>query len=366
MVANDRRRFVVLGAGTIGRVVVRDLFESNSDNQILVADYNEPAAKALADSFKDSRVKSAFADARKPEELAHYLLKNRYVVLNCLQHDFNLSVMKAALLARVHYLDLGGLFYWTRRQWKLHEEFFKAGLTAVIGMGCAPGITNLLAAYLIEKLGKARSIKIRVGSIDLDSHEGEFYFPYSVQTILEELTLKPYLFKDRKLIQTRPHADWELTEFPKPLGQVWTLRTRHSEIATLPVNFREKGLSYCDFRVSFDRDFVREILRLRKKGWTLAKFRKFTALPTEPNDYEISRVIVDNATIDCHAKAKPEWKASAGDIDTACPISIAAQMIADGLIYKHGVLPPETAVPIKLFFNELEKRGMKIEIQPVF
>ena len=66
--------------------------------------------------------------------------------------------------------------------------------------------------------------------------------------------------------------------------------------------------------------------------------------------------------MDCHAQAKPEWQASAGDIDTACPISIIAQMIANGVIHRLGVSPPELAVPAEPFFSELEKRGMKIKI----
>lgn len=358
----NERRFVVLGgAGTIGKVVVRDLFESHPDNQILIADYNEPAARSLAESFKDRRAKASFADARQPKNLDS-LLKDRSVVINCLQHDFNLRVMQAALSAGVHYVDLGGLFYWTRKQLKFNENFRKAGLTAVIGSGCAPGITNILAAYGASQLDKVRSIKIRVGTVDLNKQTGAFWFPYSAQTIVEELTLKPWLFRSGKFRQIIPQTGWECTEFPEPVGKVWTLWTRHSEIATLPLSFRSKGLRYCDFKVGFDPAFVKEVMKRLQSGWTIQKFNKLPTPKHQPNDYEISRVTVDNITIDCHAKSKPEWQVSAGDIDTACPISIVAQMIADGEINQRGVSPPEIAVPSEPFFTELEKRGMKIKI----
>ena len=40
--ADGTRSFVVLGgAGAIGRVVARDLFESHRQNRILIADFNE-------------------------------------------------------------------------------------------------------------------------------------------------------------------------------------------------------------------------------------------------------------------------------------------------------------------------------------
>ena len=94
-----QRKFVVLGgAGTIGKIAVRDLFESHPDNQILIADYKEPAAQSLAKSFQNSRVRAKFADALQSKELTD-LLRGHNVVINCLQHDFNLRVMEAALSA---------------------------------------------------------------------------------------------------------------------------------------------------------------------------------------------------------------------------------------------------------------------------
>lgn len=358
---NERRFAVLGGAGTIGRVVVRDLFESHPDNHILIADYKESAAQKLADSFKDRRVQASFADAQQSKNLTD-LLKNQSVVINCLQHDFNLRVMKAALSVGIHYVDLGGLFYWTRKQLRLDKKFLDAGLTAVIGSGCAPGITNILAAHGASRLDRVRSIKIRVGGIDFNQHDDAFWFPYSAQTIVEELTLKPWLFSHGKFHQIAPQTGWELTELPKPVGKVWTLWTRHSEIATLPLSFRDKGLRYCDFKVGFDPKFVKEVMKRLRAGSTIQEFSKLPTPTQPPNDYEISRVTVNDQIIDCHAKAKPEWRASAGDIDTACPISIVAQMIADGTINRRGVSPPEIAVPTQPFFSELEKRGMKIKI----
>ena len=354
--------FVVLGgAGTIGRIVVRDLFESCADNQILIADYKESAALALAKTFKN-RVKATSVDARQAKELVE-LLRGQNVAINCLQHDFNLAVMEAALSAGAHYVDLGGLFFWTRKQLQLNKKFREAGLTAIIGMGCAPGITNVLAAYAANELGKIRSIKIRVGSIDFNGPNKEFCFPYSAQTIIEELTLKPWVFKNGKFSQILPRSGWEHTQFPKPVGKSWTVLTRHSEVATLPMSFRNQGLKYCDFKVGFDREFVTKVMKRLRSGWTLAQFNALV-LPTEkPNDYEISRVIVDDLIVDCHARSRPDWQACAGDIDTACPPSIVAQMIANNFIDQRGVLPPEIAVPIQPFFTELEKRGLSITIR---
>ena len=336
------RKFVVLGGvGAIGRVVVRDLFESHRHNQILVADYNAKGAREYARSFRSRRVCGGFADARDIN------LRGYSVVINCTQHDFNLRVMRAALRAGTHYVDLGGLFHWTRKQLKLDRQFQRAGLTAILGMGCAPGITNVMTRAAVERLGGAQSVEIRVGTKDFNPAPG---FPYSAQTIREELTLTPWIVRDGKFREVKPRTAWELVKFPKPVGSQWLVRTRHSEVATLPVAFR---LRQCDFKVGFDRQFVRDVVAGRVPNAPASRGK--------PDDYEIARVIVDGKIVmDCHARANKRWHASAGDVDTGCPPSIVAQMVAAGQIALRGGLPPELAVPVEAFFQELRKRGMKI------
>ena len=364
MTTENKRRFVVLGGvGAIGRVVVRDLFESQTRNHILVADFNEAAAREYARSFRSSRVTAAFADATKPRPLAK-LLGGHAVVINCTQHDFNLNVMQAALAAKVHYLDLGGLFSWTRRQLKLNKKFRQARLTAIPGMGCSPGITNVLTRAAVEELERVDSVRIRVGAKDFNARPADFFFPYSAQTVVEELTLAPWVFQRGRFRKVKPRTGWERVCFPRPVGTQWVVRTRHSEVATIPLSFVHKGLTNCDFAVSFDRGFVREVVKRLRNGWTVREFAKLPTPRAQPNDYEISRVIAtgqrNTITVDCHAKANRAWHASAGDVDTGCPPSIVAQMIATGTIAQRGVLPPEVAVPMKPFFRELRKRGMRI------
>jgi lysine 6-dehydrogenase len=371
MTDRNKRNFVVLGGvGAIGRVVVRDLFESHPRNHILIADYNEVGARAYARLFRGRRVSAAFADAGQPKQLVK-LFRGHAVVINCTQHDFNLKVMRAALAARIHYVDLGGLFRWTRRQLKFNRQFKRVGLTAILGAGCSPGITNVMARAVADRFDRFTSVWIRVGTRDLNARPADFFFPYSAQTIVEELTLKPWVFARGRFRQVKPRTGWERVDFSRPVGAQWVVLTRHSEIATIPLTFRTKGLRECDFKVGFDRKFVREVIRRLKAGWTVRDFAKLPSSRGKPNDYEVSRVIVHGdkktVTIDCHARANRRWHASAGDVDTGCPPSIVAQMIATGLIVEHGVLPPEVAIPVEPFFQELRKRGMKIivkEIEP--
>ena len=367
------RKFVVLGgAGAIGRVVVRDLFESHRQNRILVADSNRTDAMAYASEFQSRRVRWQFADCRQVEELSE-VLKEHSVVINCTHHRLNLGVMQASLNAGTHYMDLGGLFYWTRRQLKLDKEFEKAGLTAILGMGCAPGISNFMARQAVDMMDRVDSIKIRVGSRDLARQSASFSFPYSARTIIEELTMPPWAWIGGKFRQTQPRASWERVDFGSPLGSLWTVRTRHSEVATLPLMFAKKGLRFCDFKVSFDRHFVRELFKRRQAGWTIRQFSKLAASRKHPRDYEIVQVVATGreqgtqtsieVTVECHSRARPGWAASAGDVDTACPASIVAQMLANGSIKTHGVFPPESILPLDPFIGKLKQRGIRWELR---
>jgi lysine 6-dehydrogenase len=363
MVLNSAPRFVVLGgAGAIGRIIVRDLFESNRRNEILVADYDREGAHNLARSYRSRRVSHVFGNAQDPGSLAS-VLAGYSVVINCTRHQFNLTVMEAALRARVHYIDLGGLFLWTRRQLRLKRRFAEAGQIAVLGMGCAPGLTNVMASAAASQFERIESIRLRVGGIDFNARDGDFAFPYSAQTIIEELTLPPWKWSGGRFVQNEPRSGWEWIDFGPPVGRISVVMTRHSEIATLPGRLRKKGLRYADFKVGFDRGFVQEVMRRFRAGWSVRDFEALPASRSAPNDYEITRVIVRGGkrtvVMECHARSNSKWHASAGDIDTACPASIVAQMIAGGSILKPGVWAPEDIVPADQLFEECRKRGMK-------
>jgi lysine 6-dehydrogenase len=55
---------------------------------------------------------------------------------------------------------------------------------------------------------------------------------------------------------------------------------------------------------------------------------------------------------------KPNFSAVARD--TGFPISIAAQMIADGRVREKGVQAAETALPAREFLKEVDRRGIRI------
>jgi lysine 6-dehydrogenase len=370
---NHAPRFVVLGgAGAIGRTVARDLFESGPGNHIVISDFNGDAAKATAENYRSRRVTWSRADARDPADLMA-TLADCSAVVNCTRHQLNLTVMQAALNSRVHYLDLGGLFIWTRRQLRLNRLFADAGITAIIGMGCAPGLTNVMAAAAATAFERVHSVRIRIAGIDFNEQRDPFTFPYSPATIIQELTLPPWKWSRGRFVKARPRSGWERVAFDPPIGEAWVVLTRHSEIATLPSRLKAKGLRYADFKVSFDRNFVKELMRRLRSGCAVHDFDTVAGARNSVNDYEVARVIVSGRLpgqreirtmiMDCCARSRMEWHASAGDMDTACPASIVAQMLTSGVIDQPGVWAPEDVVPPQALFEQMRRRRMEIRQQ---
>ena len=223
----------VIGAsGTVGRKVVAFLEE-----------WGEETARRDARLEDEERVDASDADS------VAAAVARAAVCVNCAAYPLNLPVMRGCLAAGVHYVDLGGLFHVTREQLELDEQFRSAGLTAILGLGSAPGKTNLLAAAAARRLGEEpRSLEIWAASRDPAAADHPLPAPYSVRTLLDELHLRPVVLQDGKLVDVEPLSGEADHDFPEPIGTARGIYTLHSELATLPgalPSLREASFRLC-------------------------------------------------------------------------------------------------------------------------
>ena len=282
------------------------------------------------------------------------------LVINSTSHHFNLPVMESALKAGCHYLDLGGLFHFTRRQLKLHPRFARAGLTAVLGMGCAPGLTNLMVRELTTDWDAVHQVDIRVAGVDHNPSPEPGMVPYAFRTLLEELTLKPAVFENGKWKFVPPRTGNERHAFPPPVGMKDLFYTLHSEIATLPLYFKDRGIRRVTFRIGLDPALCEQVLTA--KGPPPFMIKKQPPLDEEMALVEASgtrNAEKIHATMVCLARSRGDW--SAGDLDTACPASAVASLILDKTILTPGVHPPENMVPWPPLLRALKKKGFVFE-----
>ncbi len=371
-------KFIVLGGyGIIGRVVVSDLFKTCKNCEIIVAGRDLKKAQECASSYKSLRVKAAKVDIKNINQTAR-LLKDADVAVNCVQYYFNTTIMKACIKAKTNYVDLGGLFHMTKKQLRLHLKFKKINRLAIPGCGGTPGITNVLVAYGASLLKKFNSIEMYFADKDDTEYNQPFVLPYSFRTIIDEYTKKPAVFKNGKLIFVKPHSG--IKEYVvKGYGKLKGFYSLHSELATFPSSFKDKKLKNCEFRVTFDEQFSSIIQSLSELGFTSNKevifnekkiptiditamiMDKWLLKPgTKIKDKELLRVDFDKGKLVMDSVSKSRFNIPGGTYNVGVPCSIAAQMIAGGIVKEKGVYPPERVINPVVFFKELKKRGIVV------
>lgn len=374
--------------GEIGRVASVDLSETAKNTGIIVAGRSMEKSLALAKTLKNKKVVPKMIDlGNEKQTVASF--READIVLNCSPYRLNLAVMEACLKAKANYADLGGLYHATKKQLLLHSKFKKAGLTALLGCGSTPGITNVMAAFGAEKFDRVDSIHVQFADKDYTKYTIPFVVPYSMETIFDEFTLKPAVFKNSRTVFVEPLSGKEKIRFPKPVNFAECFYTLHSEVATLPGSFSRKGIKNCSFKGGFDPGFAKKVKFLIDAGLAGTKPitigserfspRAFTEqllnqfIPgkeTKINDIEFLRVELNGKTNGkkkklvayCRSSANKEWNFAAGAWNTGAAASVFTQMLAKGFIEQKGTLPPEKCVEPPPFFAELKKRNMKVFI----
>jgi lysine 6-dehydrogenase len=307
-------------------------------------------------------------------------LRGADAVASCVPYRLNLAVMEAALAAGCPYADLGGLYHMTLRQLELDDRFRAAGLAAIAGMGCCPGLSNVLARLAADRLDAVESIDIVDGAREED--EG-FAVPYSADTILDEFTAPAMVFEDGRLREVPAGSGAVRWPFPEPLGEMEAVYTLHSEIATLPRTI--EGVRDVRWRLALPPAVAqgfRLLVDLGLAGEEPVDTPAGPAVPRDvlravlaripppqgpPRDLEILLVRAQGtlegraATFTAQARYDPQPEGiSAGAFGTAIPIAVAARWLAEGRV-PAGVNPPETALPAEEFVHELVRVGVQIE-----
>ncbi len=192
------------------------------------------------------------------------------------------------------------------------------------------------------------------------------------------------------------------------MGRVRVGHTLHSEVATLPLHFADRGIRSVSFKVGFPAAFMDKLALLTALGLadtSPVELPSGTVVPREllvhcitrtaisprprgrpgrrrgdlgpgaratgrtfggsgprpsrhprspdgvlrnsPSDLSIERLA------ECVVRPHPAWQAGAGQLDTGVPPSIVAQFLATKVIDRPGVLAPEDAVPPEPFLAEL-------------
>ena len=361
-------KVAVLGAGgTIAPAIVRDLALSDEVEGLVLVDLDESRAEQVASLHGGVKARAVVADARstpgEPSSLEH-VLDDCDVLVNSASYRVNLDAMAACLRTGCHYLDLGGLYWMTDLQLELARQFERDGLLALLGIGSAPGKTNLMAAAAAAELGNGGidSIGVAAAGRDLDPPPG-FSVPYALRTLLDELTLRPVVLRDGEPEEVDPLTVGGEIDFGEPIGPAATIYTLHSELRTFGESF---GCREASFRLSLSGELLEALRGLLDASETEVRRAAESASPPSARTVSVHLVEASGGGRRVRVRAVTEpmerWGFGGGVMSTAAPAAAAVRLLARGEITRRGVLPAEGCVDPQTMFAELVARGCRVEI----
>ena len=228
------RKIMIMGTGAQGSTIAKRAQEEPAVEEIICADYDTRAAKELEKSL--SKAKAVQVDASKVENIVA-AAEGCDLIVNGLPPDFNMHVMDAALEVGANYLDMASCadenddwINGVRLTLAKGEAFEKAGLTALIDCGSAPGIANVVTREACDLFDS-------VETIDINVYEGIWtnrFIPFwwSPDTAFQDMADKPVVYENGQFKTVPPFNRPEWVDF-RGLGKRLMCDHHHEETATM-------------------------------------------------------------------------------------------------------------------------------------
>lgn len=368
-------KVVALGAGGMGRYSARTAATFDFVDEIVVGDLDEGAARRLADSL-GSKGRGVRVDVTDPDSLAR-AFEGAGAVLNTVGPFFRLGppVLRAAIRAGCHYLDINDDWESTEAMLAMDEEARAAGVTAVIGMGASPGMSNLLAVLAMRELDEVDEV---YPGFDLDAAMPETRGPKPCAASVHgvhQLTGTIRVYDGGRLVDEPP---LRRVDFDYPgLGRCTAYTMGHPEAITFP-RFRPE-LRRCLVLMTMAKSnllVMRPLAKLvnnglvsveRAAGWI--EWAEGVGKPVKTPDDYLRDLVHDGvralpplfAVVRGRRQKRPETVAAAvlsapavgmGGA-TGVPLAVGLAVVRPDRDVPRGVFAPESIVDAGAFFDRI-------------
>jgi len=394
------RILILGGAGRMSAGTARDLLSdlSTGIDSVTAADADPATLAALKQSLPDPRLSTRVLDIRNHDVLLS-LLTECDLCINGVPTfaGFQMAIFEACFEVKRTYVDFGGMGIYTVRQTAEHEKWKKADVTAVIGLGSDPGLSNIICRCVADRLERVDRINLYWASTKVGPESPVLVPPYSISTVLAEYANPSQQFLDGRLQEVPAQSGTEVIELPDPWGPTTFIHSQHSEPVTVPFSeaIAGKGIREFTWKMSLPARDHEAWVGLVKAGFTPtaepvtvngASVRPLDVLQTviERNVAKSVRRIPAQETHDIHfaighgvRNGKPcrvtcrvvghphPLYSDYVDAATSVCMSIAVQQICNQRL-RPGVWAAEDYFEPDAFFVELRKRHFGIEIETHF
>lgn len=379
------------GSGDMGRMAVALLLESPIVSSITVAAKSFERANHFVDLIESENLKAVEIDVTQKSKLVD-LISSHDLVMNTVgpYYKFATMILEAAIEAKKPYVDICDDWKPTLDLLEMDDKVKKAGITAVVGMGSSPGVTNLMAVIACSKLDEIDDL-ITAWGYGAEQGKGkkpqhfvrprEFYQKFkgtpivanaATMHLLYETLEEIPIYKGGKIVDIKPLTVADPFQFPG-FKDTYVCHIGHPEPVTLPRTLKVKAVSNLMYLGRTITDVIRNYTQLiSDKGLTVgdatlkfnAELRNMMKNPDLMKEYigmppslSVIATGVKNGkrTKVAIANHKVPFGEMAGV--TAVPLTLAVEMILNGEITEKGVLTPEEAIRDPMaFFNRYAKR----------
>ncbi len=269
-------RILLVGAGGVGTAFAR-IAARRPFAELVIADYDLARAQRAA-AARDSYT-AVQLDARDEQATAALLDQHSCdVLMNATDPRFVMPLFRAALAARVNYLDMAmSLSHpdpeapYSQTGVKLGDDQFaqsdqweQAGKLALAGIGVEPGLSDVFARYAADRLfSEINEIGVRDGA-NLEVAGYDFAPTFSIWTTIEECLNPPVIWEaERGWYTTPPFSEPETFTFPAGIGPVECVNVEHEEVLLIPRWVPSKRVT---FKYGLGAEFIGVLETLHKLG----------------------------------------------------------------------------------------------------
>jgi hypothetical protein len=357
----------------VGAVIATDIA---SEFNTTIADYslaNLEKAKARA-AAQGRSLTTVQADLSNTAEVRR-LASNADIVLGALASHLGFAALKTVIECGRNYCDIS---FMGEDAPELDALARKHDVTAIVDMGVAPGMSNLLAADLAGRLDTCDELNICVGGLPRDRRwPFQYKAGFSPADVIEEYTRPSRLVENGKVVIKPALTDPELIDFDGigTLEAVNTdgLRSLVNTIRGVPV-MREKTLRYPGhyelMRVFRDTGLFSKTPITLKSGQQVVPLEVTSALlfpkwTYQPGEEDLTVMRIEAIGSRAATPTRLAWdlldyfdtptSATSMSRTTAFPCTIVARLLSQGRIPLKGVLPPELLAPLPGIVAEIVK-----------
>jgi saccharopine dehydrogenase-like NADP-dependent oxidoreductase len=273
-------RVLVVGAGGVGAAFAAIAQRRAVFEHVVLADVALERAQAAADRLGEpDRFSAERVDASSRQDLVDLIGRvHPDAVLNACDPRFNEPIFGAAFDAKVTYLDMAMTLSHPHpeRPYELpgemlgdlqlaaHEEWERAGVLALVGIGVEPGLSDVFARHAADELfSSIDEVGVRDGA-DLVVEGYDFAPTFSIWTTIEECLNPPLIWeRERGFYTTAPFSEPEIFDFPEGIGPVECVNVEHEEVVLIP---RWVPCERVTFKYGLGQEFIDVLSTLHKLG----------------------------------------------------------------------------------------------------